>query len=161
MSYFERVIRFLSRWLNVLACCALLFMATVACVNMITRVFGKPFFGTFEVVKFLGVAAVSFALAQTQVKRGYISLSVIVSRFGQRKRLLIESLTHLGSSAIIALCAWRTAILGTRIWTGGELSEALKIPVYPLIYATAFCLFILSVVLLIDFLKSLAQVVKK
>jgi hypothetical protein len=53
------------------------------------------------------------------------------------------------------LVAWETADYATAIWKRGETSETLRIIYHPFVYLVALCCLLLSLVLLIDFLKFL------
>lgn len=53
------------------------------------------------------------------------------------------------------LVGWQTAKYATLIWKRGETSETLRIIYHPFVYVVSICCFLLALVLLIDFLKSL------
>ena len=161
MVYWEKIIHVLNRWLNWVGAGALVIAMLLVCGNVTSRLFGYPIEGTFEIVGFLTAAAMSFALGYTHVQKSHIAIPVVVSRLQRRTRAIVSSITYFMGMGMFAVLAWRSAVYATKIWEVGTLSETLYIPFFPLIYGLAFGCFALSLVLLVDLLKSLAEAVKK
>ncbi len=163
MARFERVVNFLSRWLNWVGAGALIAVVLLVCANIIGRAIPQlgPVKGTYDVVGLLGGILLAFALGYTQLQRANIRVDILVLRLRPRTRVIIDSITFFISFILFALIAWQHSKYATTIWRVGELSETLRIPFFPLIYAVAFGCIALSLVLLVDFLKALAEVRKK
>lgn len=161
MTYFEKVIHCLSRWLNWVAAGAIVVMMLLVCLNIVTRLFWRPILGTFEVVGFLGAIVVAFALAYTSVVRGHVAVGIVVSRLPQRTQAIIDSITSFLGIGLFSLMTWQGAKYATRLWDVGEVSPTLEFSYFPIAYAIAACCAIAGLVLLLDFCKSLVQVVRK
>lgn len=161
MTHFEKVIHRLSRWLNWVAAGAIVVMMLLVCLNIITRLFGQPILGTFEVAGFLGAIVVAFALAYTSVVRGHVAVGIVVSRLPQRTQAIIDSITSFLGIGVFSLMTWQGVKYGTRLWDVGEVSPTLEFPFFPIAYAIAACCAVVGLVLLLDLFKSLAQAVRK
>jgi len=159
----EKVANVLSRWLNWIGAGALIAVMLLVCANIIGRAvpFLGPVKGTYDLVGLFGGIMLGFALGYTQLQKRNISVEILVSRLRPRTRAIIDSITFLMSLALFVLIAWHHSVYATSIWKVGELSETLRIPFFPLIYAVAFGCIALCLVLLVDFLKALAEVRKK
>ena len=151
----------LSRWLNWAGAGVLILMALLVCANIVTRLFGQPIRGTFELVEFSLVIVISFSLAYGSVTRCHTAVDLLVRRFSQRTQAVIDSITCLIGIGLFALVAWRCCLLAARLWRIGEVSTTLWIPFFPLLYGVAVSCTLVCLVLLIDLSKSLAQVVRK
>jgi len=159
----EKVAGVLSRWLNWIGAGVLIVVMLLVCANIIGRAipFLGPVKGTYDVVGLLGGILLAFALGYTQLQKRNISVEILVSHFRPRTRAIIDSVTFLISLVLFALIAWQHSVFATSIWKAGELSETLRVPFFPLIYAVAFGCVALCLVILLDFLKALAEVRKK
>jgi hypothetical protein len=62
---------------------------------------------------------------------------------------------------LFGVATWQLLKLASHYWEMGLLSETLKVIFFPLVYAVALGCAFISLVLLLDFLKSLAEAAKK
>ena len=161
MDRLETLINYLTRWLNWIAGGVLVAIMLLACGNMILRVPGYPIKGTYELVGFFATIVAAFALGYTQLQKGHTRVDILVSRLPPRARLTIDTIVHFFSLVIFALLSWRAAVFAGNLWKAGEVSETLNIIFYPFTYAIAFGCAFISLVLLLDFVKSLIQAVKR
>lgn len=151
----------MSRWLNWGAASALILMTLLVCANIVTRLFGRPILGTFELVEFLLAFVISFTLAYGAVTRCHTTVDLVMRRFSQRTQAIVDSITCLISIGLFALVTWQCCLLAAKLWHIGEVSATLWVPFFPLLYGVAFNCAIVCLVLLIDLSKSLAQVMRK
>jgi len=163
VAHLERVANFLNRWLSWVGAGALIAVMLLVCANIIGRSVPQwgPIKGTYDLVGLLGGIMLGFALGYTQLQKANISVEILVSRLRPRTRAIIDSVTFFISFVLFVLIAWQHTTYATSIWKVGELSETLKLPFFPLIYAVAFGCVALCLVILLDFLKALAEVRKK
>jgi TRAP-type C4-dicarboxylate transport system permease small subunit len=154
MKTFEKVVISLSEKLNWVACAALLLMVLLVCANIITRLFGEPLTGTYELVEVLLVVLISFSLAYGSVTHCHIGVDLVARRLSGQTQLFLNIIISVISMGLFALIGWRCVDLGTRLWRAGEVSITLWIPHFPLLYGIAFNSFLVCfVILLIDILK--------
>jgi len=157
----ERLIIVLNRWLNWIAGGVLVAMMLLACSNMISRIPGYPIKGTYELVGFSAAIVVAFALGYTQLQKGHTRVDIVVSRLPLRAQVILDIIMHFFSLVLFVLLSWRVAVFADSYWKAGEVSETLNIIYYPFTYAVALGCAFISLVLLLDFLRTLAQAVKK
>ena len=133
----------------------------ITVVNLIMVKVYVPFAGTAEVVCFLAALVAAFALGYTQIHRGHTRVDILVSRFPPRVQSIIDSIMFFVGMALFGVATWQIVKLASRYWGLGSVSETLYIVFFPLIYAVALGCALLCLVLLLDFLKSMAQAVKR
>ncbi len=146
----------LARALMALAGAALVGMAILACANMVLRAFGAPIKGSYELMGFVGALAIAFGLAQTQMTRGHIALTILAGKFPRRVERGVDFVVNLCCAAFFGLAAWRTADWALGLAESGELSETLRIPYHPFPLALALGVGAMALALLCDALASLA-----
>lgn len=161
MAYFERVIHSLSRVCDRIAQGAVVAMMVIVVGNIVLRIFWHPIYGTYDVVMVLGSIVVAFALGYCAVQRGHIAVEIVVARFPQRIRAIIDSITGILSVGIFAIIAWQCWVYGTDMRRLGEVSMSVYIPLHPFIYGVSFGCAVLCAVVLIDLIKALAKSVSK
>ena len=136
-----------------------LMLLTVA--NMAMREVWVPFAGTAEVVGFLAALVAALALGYTQLRRGHTWVDILVARLPKRTQALIDSLMFFFAMVMFGLATWQIFELANHYWRIGLLSETLKIIFFPFIYVVALGCALLCLALLVDFLRSLSQVMRK
>jgi len=161
MSHLIRISERLSYWFNWIAGGGLVVMMLLTCADVIMRSSGRPIPGTFEIVGFLGVIVVAFAIAYTQILRGHVAIDYLVARLPRRSQYIVKSITYLLSTGLFALIAWQSYLFAGDLWGSGEVSPTEKIPFFPIVYGLALACLLTSLVLLLEFFKTLAQAVRK
>jgi TRAP-type C4-dicarboxylate transport system permease small subunit len=142
MAALDKIDVLLSRALLALSGAAVLALMLLATGNVVLRIFGIPYGGTYELVSFLGAIGVAFALAATQRGKGHIVVDILSSRYPRRVKQWIDALSSLISAAFFGVVAWQVILWGARIMVSGEVSETLKIVYHPFVFGVAagFCL---------------------
>lgn len=162
MARFEKIVGALSRWLNWIAAAALVAVMLFVCANVFGRAaFHLPIKGTFDIVSYLGVFVLACALAYTQLQKGNIHIEILVIRLSPRTQAIIDSVTFFIGFVLFTIISWQTTKYAILCSTVGERSEVLKLSSTPFVSVVALGCMVLSLVLLIDFLKSFARAVKK
>ncbi len=155
-SFLERLSHRLSKWFSWVGGVALLTLTGIACANMVLRPLGSPLTGAYELVGFLGALAVALPLGYTQIFRSHISVDILATRYSKRTNRIVNGISSFLCMIFFMLVGWQTAKYATLIWKRGETSETLRIIYHPFVYVVSICCFLLTLVLLIDFLKSFA-----
>ena len=81
MNSFEKISHDLAKKLYWVAGTAIVAMMLLTCADVVLRYFRRPIPGTYELVCFLGAAAVAFAMAYTSVEKGHVSVRFVVDLF--------------------------------------------------------------------------------
>lgn len=144
----------LTRWA---ANAALLAMMLIVCGNVLLRFLGRPIWGSFEIVGFLGTIVISFALVHTTAEKSHLAVEMIVSRLPGRIRNTLALVNPFLSLAMLLLIAWQCARYGMRLWRSGEISPTLGIPTYPFLFGIAFSFTAASLVLAVQILNALIR----
>lgn len=161
MTHLERIINALNRWLSWIAGGLLVAMMLLTVVNLLMVQVYVPFIGTAEVVGWLAALVAAFALGYTQLQKGHTRVDILVSRFPPRAQAIIDSIMFFIGMVLFGVATWQIVKLASRYWEMGSVSESLYIIFFPFIYTVALGCAFLCLVLLLDFLKSLAQAVKR
>ncbi len=154
MHALNRFIAVVSSAMLVLAGALLTAMMTLACANMVLRLLDRPVLGTYELMGFMGGLVTALALAGTQLKGGHIALTVMAGVLPRRVERVIDAVSSLACAAFFSLVAWRTVAWGRTLIDTGELSETLRIPYYPFVFAVAGGCALLALALFADGLAS-------
>lgn len=154
MSFLEKIIRILNQGAAWIAGAGLVGMVFLTVGNMIAREVYVPFGGHTEVVAWIGSIVAAFALGYAQLGRSHVAVDMFVRRFPSRWQMIADSLSSFMSMALFGITAWRAAIYAGHVWELGTLSGTLKVIFFPFIYLVAIGCGLLSLVLLVDLLKS-------
>ena len=154
MQFLDKISRFLNMVLVLIGGVFLVGMIILTCGNIFSRLVWKPIPGTFELMGYSGAIVTAFALGYTQMKRGHIAVDVLVDKFPSGVRTALNVLNSLVCLAFFVIASWQIAVKATTLMNTGEVTETLRIIYYPFTYAVAAGCAALSLVLLIDLLKS-------
>lgn len=162
MSKLERIIEFITRWLNWLAAIAVIVVMLIVCANVIGRgFFAKPVKGTVEIVGLLGGVIIAWAISYTQIIKGHIRIDLLMERFPSRFQHIVDSVMYLMTFLLFCIISWQTIVFARAKSETGELSEVLKMPITPFAYVVAIGCIALTMVLLLDLVKSIIKAVKR
>jgi TRAP-type C4-dicarboxylate transport system permease small subunit len=162
MSRLEKIVNLVTRWLNWIAAAAIIAVMVIVCANVIGRsFFGTPVKGTVDIVSLLGAVVIAWAIAYTQSFKGHIRIDLLVQRLVPRLQCIVDSVIDLISLALFALISWQTILFAKANFEVGELSEVLKLPITPFASVVAIGCIALTLVLLIDLIKSVSKAVGK
>lgn len=157
----DRYVNNLSRWLNWIAGLALISMLILTVADIIgIKIFASPVPGAIEVVAFMAVVVIGFAIAYTQVLHGHIAVDFIVMKLPPRANAIIHPLMLILAMALFVFLAWRTLDYGQNLMATGEVSMTQRIPFYPFIFALSFCFLVTFLVLVMEFIKAILKVGK-
>jgi tripartite ATP-independent transporter DctM subunit len=149
----------LSRRINSVGVCLLSGMVLLIVVDVtLRRFFSRPILGTFEIVQFFLITLVCLALADTAIKDGNIRVELIISKFSEKPKALIQSLTIFLSLLLFILITWRNLIMVWEVWQKNLSSYLLHIPLFPFYFILTFGSGILCIVLFIQLIDSLKTI---
>lgn len=119
--------------------------------------FNRPITGSYELTEFMMLLVVFFGLAYTQVKRGHVSVDLVVRRLSERAQAVTNSIAFLVSLGIFSLISWQIVLLAKDKCAKGHVSRVLGVPYCPFLFMAAFAATVLCLVFLIDFIGSLTK----
>ena len=148
-----------SRGVNGIGVTLLMGMMLLIVVDVfLRRVFSRPIMGSFEIVQFTLCMLVYLGLAYTTIQKAHISVDLLVTKFSEGTRVLIESLTLLLSLGFFILITWRNIPRGRELWLEKATSALLSIPTFPFYYVLAFGCGLLCLVLLVQMIDTCSKV---
>lgn len=154
MNNIDKIINALNRIFVVIAGTALVLMMLLTCLNITARLFGKSIHGTFEIMGFLAAVTASFALAYTQLKKDNISVGLVQEKLPPILRRITSGINGLLCFGISILASWQIFLYASSMVRSGEVTEALRMPFYPFVFAVSIGFSLLSLAFLLDFIKS-------
>lgn len=138
-----------------------LMMLLISSDVVLRYVFNRPIRGSFELIEFMMVAVVFLGLGYTQVKKGHLSITLLVKSLPENVTSIINTATNLLSGLIFLAIAWQNVLQTMESRATGGTSAVLEIPTFPFYLLVAFGSVLLGLVFLMDFIASLIQVRKK
>ncbi len=132
------------------SCAALFIMLLLGFGNMFFRTVWVPIKGSYEIIGFLGALVASLPLGFTQIRKGHIAVDIITDKYPPRLQKFVEGISYLLCAVFFLIVSKKTLQWGSIIRHSGEVSETLRIPFYPFVYATAIGFLILSLALFVD-----------
>jgi TRAP-type C4-dicarboxylate transport system permease small subunit len=161
MTRSGRWIDMMGRGFNIVACLAVILMMLLTCADVIMRIFGRPITGTYEMIGYLGIVTVAFALAYTSIKKGHVAVELLANKLPKRMQFFIGGITSLLSTGLFSLIAWQCALYGKDLKISGEVSMTLGIPTYPFAYGMALGSAMLCLVLIVEAMRSFRMFLSK
>jgi TRAP-type C4-dicarboxylate transport system permease small subunit len=125
------------------------------------KILSRPVPGGIEIVSFLAVIMIGAAVAYTQVVHGHVAVDFIVEKFPRRVKLVVDVAMIFFSVCLLALLSYYSFKYAGRLRDTGEVSMTEKIPFYPFVYVMAVCFVVTLLVLIVQFVKSIAKAVDK
>jgi len=148
----------------IIAAIVLAIMMLVTVADVVGRYFFlSPIKGTWEIVGLLLVCAGTWGLGYCQVQKGHISITVLLQRFSGRIQAIIRSATYLIGLVGFSLLCWRMFLMTERYLTTMKdyVTDTLEIPYPPFMAMLTIGTGIMALILIVDLVRSLAEVVRK
>lgn len=161
LDKFERFVNSLSTALNWVAGVSLVLMLALIAIDIVgAKLFKWPLPGGIDIVGLLGVVAIGFAIARTQVIHGHIEVEFFEERIPEKARNAIEIVIYSLGMLLFALLSWKSCEYGYTLQSKGEVSMTQGIPLYPFVYGMVFCYLAVFLVLLVQCLKIVLRIKK-
>ena len=132
----------------------LFFLVALSGASVILRLCGKPFAGEYELAGFAGALLASFALAETQRKRGHVELDIFTRRLSPLARRVIGAANVLLGALVMAVVSLQLIRLTLFKMRSGEVSETLHLPFVWVMFAVAVGFIVLALVYVADALAA-------
>lgn len=153
MKTFLNVIFRVNKGMIGVAATALSFIVALTTLDVVLRALGRPILGTYEVVAIFGGIVIGFATPFTSWKRGHIAVDVVINKFSNTAKNVMNITTRCIGIGLCLMIGWNIVKIGNDFWTAQEVSNTLQLPLYPIAYGIAGCFLVLAVVLFCDILK--------
>lgn len=154
MKKFVNEIGKITRFLNIIAGVALIFMMCLTVSDIILRFLRMPIVGTYELVAFSGAVVIGFSLPFTSWIKGHVNTDFFILWISRKKREAFYVGTRCLGIILFFLAGWNLILFGRDLYKSGEVSPTLQMPFYPVAYGIGICCFIECLVLFCDILKT-------
>ena len=149
-------------WLHYIGSYCLLAMVFLTTIDVGMRyAFNKPLSGTYELMEYLMVILVSFALAYTASSKAHIRITVLTNILPIRVQAVIACLMDLASLSLISLVAWQSLVHTFDKFKAGTESSVLQIPVYPFIFLVTVGMGTFFLTVFMEMIMNIKLVIKK
>jgi len=153
----EKIIYPLSRYITYFAITATALMMFLTTADVIMRrVFDQPILGSYEISKVLLVILIFSGVAYVQTFKGHVSVDSVTRFYPRTLKIIKSGLADLLSMLIVGLISWQSVLYGIEMFRQGETFVLLNMVVSPFIFIVAFGSFILFLVILVQFIYTLA-----
>lgn len=120
----------------------------------------RPIPGTYDLVSFLGVAVVAFAIPYSVASKGHVQVELFVSRLPRRLQAAIDVATGLFSLFFFTLVCWQCFSFAMDIRKAGEVSMSAHFPFYPFILLISLMCGFACAVLAIEVAKAAHRILR-
>ena len=152
--FFEKAVKLLSSFFNLFAAASLSAIILLTCIDVSMRYFfSRPIAGTYDLVSLMGAVVAAFAMPYTMLMRGHVAVDLLVRKLSVRKRLAVETATHIVGVLLFLTLSWQCAGLASDMKTAGEVTPTLLLPFYPVVYSMSVCFFLLCLAILVNLLN--------
>ena len=157
MAFFWKIILWILDKMKIIGAACLVGMMLLTCVDVVGRAFGHPIFGSVEIVGFMATLSVVMAMPYTHQVQGHIGVEIVVRLFSEKTQTIIGICTGIVSLILFAVVTWRMTVYASTMRESGEVSMNLELPEHLVIYVTAFCLLIFTLIILKDILNNIRK----
>ncbi len=161
MNALWTIVERVSGVLKTIGAACLVGMTFLTCADVVGRAFRHPIFGSVEIVGFMATLAVAMALPYTDKVKGHVGVEILVRLFSEKTQAVIDLSTRILSLGLFGLVAWRMVLYAKTMQDSGEVSISLELPEYMIIYVTAFCFLVFTLVILQDIIHIIRKIRSK
>jgi TRAP-type C4-dicarboxylate transport system permease small subunit len=157
MDFFWKIIQWILDKMKIIGAVCLVGMTLLTCADVIGRAFGHPIFGSVEIVGFMATLAVVMAMPYTHQVQGHIGVEILVRLFSEKTQTIIDICTGIVSLILFAIITWRMTVYAHTMQESGEVSMNLELPEHAIIYATAICILVFTMIILKDIIYNIRK----
>ena len=157
MNHFWKIIQWMLDKMKIIGAACLVGMMFLTCADVVGRALGHPIFGSVEIVGFMATLAVVMAMPYTHQAQGHIGVEILVRLLSEKTQTIIDMCTGIISLILFAIISWRMAVYARTMQDSGEVSMNLELPEHVIIYLTAFCLVVFTLIILKDIINNIIK----
>jgi TRAP-type C4-dicarboxylate transport system permease small subunit len=161
VDHLEKVIYPLNKWAQKTAIVILFLIMVLTFSDVTGRFFSNPIHGTYELTGVGLALLVFFSLGYTQLKKGHVTVDMIMDKCPPRVQAVIDTLLYFIFLILVILTSWQLVENALRLYKGNDVTVDLGLPVYIFSLLASFGVLLFALTILLDFLKSLSKVMKR
>jgi TRAP-type transport system small permease protein len=133
---------------------ALFIMMCLTAADVIGRyLFNHPITGVFEITEYLVLILIFSFIGYTQSQKGHVAVDLLLVKFPNRIRNIIEFCNHFICLLLMCLITWMGVEKALELKEVGEASPNLQIPAYPFVFFLVLGCVVMCIELLRDILE--------
>ena len=148
-----KILRFVSKLLNIIAGIAVTVMMLLTVADVLLRAGGHPIIGTYEIVALLLALVIGFGIPQVSLDRGHVYMDFLLEKLSKRGKKVMNTITRLFCIILFLPLGYNLFNVGARFHASGEVSATIKIPFYPVTYGVAVCCLLECCVFIFDIVR--------
>jgi TRAP-type C4-dicarboxylate transport system permease small subunit len=148
-----KILRFVSKLLNIIAGIAVTAMMLLTVADVLLRAGGHPIIGTYEIVALLLALVIGFGIPQVSLDRGHVYMDFLLEKLSKRGKKVMNTITRLFCIILFLPLGYNLFNVGARFHASGEVSATIKIPFYPVAYGVAVCCLLECCVFIFDIVR--------
>jgi len=148
-----KILRFVSKLLNIIAGIAVTVMMLLTVADVLLRAGGHPIIGTYEIVALLLALVIGFGIPQVSLDRGHVYMDFLLEKLSKRGKKVMNTITRLFCIILFLPLGYNLFNVGARFHASGEVSATIKIPFYPVVYGVAVCCLLECCVFIFDIVR--------
>ena len=157
MDLLWKIIQWMLDKMKIIGAACLVGLMFLTCADVVGRALGHPIFGSVEIVGFMATLAVVMAMPYTHQVQGHIGVEILVRLLSDKTQTIIDICTGIISLILFAIVSWRMAVYARTMQDSGEVSMNLELPEHVIIYLTAFCLVVFTLIILKDIIANIRK----
>jgi len=123
--------------MSLIAGVILVIMIGVTFADVVLRYLGRPIVGAYEVVAFLGVAVIGFALPRASMLKTHVYVDLLIDKLPRKPRRIIKVVTRILVFLMFLAAAWYFVLMGRGYMATKTVTMSLKVPFYPVVFVLA------------------------
>lgn len=156
----ETAINQFSRVVNIIGIVFLVAIALLTVADVLLRlIINRPILGSTEVTEYMMVGLV-FGMGLCALRGRQIKMDMVMERFPKRVQAIVDCITYLVAFGAYVIIAWQNILEAFKLQKMNLISGILKIPTYPFYLVLAFGCILLSLAIVVLFIKSASRAVK-
>ncbi|MBI4963241.1 MAG: TRAP transporter small permease [Desulfomonile tiedjei] len=123
--------------MSLIAGIILLVMMGFTFADIVLRYLGRPIVGAYEVVAFLGVGVIAFALPRASILKTHVYVDLLIDKLPAKTRRVVTVITRIMVFLTFLMAAWYFILMGKSYIATKTVTMSLKVPFYPVVFALA------------------------
>jgi TRAP-type C4-dicarboxylate transport system permease small subunit len=148
-----KILRFVSRLLNIVAGISVTVMMLLTVADVLLRAGGHPIIGTYEIVALLMAVVIGFGIPQVSLDRGHVYMEFLLEKLSGRARNVMNIFTRVLCLILFAFIGYNLFNVAAGFRASGEVSPTIQLPFYPVAYGVGVCCLLQCCVFILEIVR--------
>ncbi len=138
------------QWFAGLTLCVIL---AITFADIISRRFGYPVVGTYEITSFLGGIVAGFAIPATSLANGHVIVDFFIDKLTDARKYVLQITTRVMGIFLFSILGYFLFSMACNLYATGEVSMTTKLPFYPIAAGIGVSCFVQVIVFIVEILN--------